>query len=360
MAYQNKKELSFIYSTFRPMLEELLKLDIDFSQDDASDQEIDVFIKWMNENTTDIVSDEDIHKFNRSIVLKRVHLKQLSGFNDSAEYVGPNLSDDLKKFKEQEEINIVWTLKASCATLENFSMMYGGQNARNYNSKFKELLEKLHFSEKAKNIYSYYNEKSYFRFNAVKDPDKLMEELYSTSRFFVGGTIQTIKDHYAKNDWLENFKIFKDLLDLWEKKDTEPQDYLIYYKTTEILLHLIPVITENGILMTKEQYKNARSVICKEIINYCKENEYVIKSPILQGIKEYTHFKDALEHLLDLFNDENLNKDLEPSLMLVYEELLNSFIKQIENTTRFLNEEKIMDAFYHNPDDLSMKNSSKN
>lgn len=208
MAYQSKRELPFTYEIFRPMLKDLLKLNIDFSQNKASDQEIDVFIKWMNENMTDIVSDKDIFNFHRSILYEKFTVSENSGYNNSVEYVnGRDLSDDLKKFKKEEEINIVWTIKASFATLENFPEMPCGK-IRNYDKKFEELLDKLHFSKEAKKIYSY-NNSPYFRFNALKNPDSFVDSILCVTNFSRDGNINIIRTHYAKDDWLAKYEDFK-------------------------------------------------------------------------------------------------------------------------------------------------------
>lgn len=362
MAYQNKRELSYIYKIFRPMLKDLLKLNIDFNQNKASDQEIDVFIKWMNENMTDIVSDKDISDF-QLILYENFTFSENSDYNNSAEYMrGPDLSDDLKKFKKEEEINIVWTIKASFATLENFPEMPCGK-IRNYDKKFEELLDKLHFSKEAKKIYSY-NNSPYFRFNALKNPDSFVDSILSLTNFTRDGNINIIRTHYAKDDWLAKYEDFKNLLDLWKKKDKNPKDYNIYAKTYNILIKLIPVITEDGILLTAEQYNEKKLLIQEEILNYCKKNEYVINSPILQGIKEYTQFKEAMEHLLYLVNDDNLEYSIKEPLMLNYADLLNSFIKLTNNKykliERALKKCKLRETFKHDPDDLSMQNSSEN
>ena len=81
-----------------------------------------------------------------------------------------------------------------------------------------------------------------------------------------------------------------------------------------------------------------------------------------------------MEHLLSLMKDKNLNYDYKGALMLnygykeelmlYYAELLNSFIVLIkdkhEKIECILNKRKLDSVFNHNPDDLSMKNSSEN
>lgn len=64
------------------------------------------------------------------------------------------------------------------------------------------------------------------------------------------------------------------------KKDKDPKDYNIYYKTINILTKLIPVITEDGILLTAEQYNEAKLLIQEELLNHC------IKKNLLRVFRE--------------------------------------------------------------------------
>lgn len=314
--------LKNLYLAFRPMFGELSKLNIDFTKK-ASKIEIEQFKDWVNKNMSELVSEPSIVENFFYDRLQHIELVKING--DSREiYLGRkiNLNSALNELKKgNKEIDIIWILKESGAALNGFPISDEAK-MRSAIDKFNNLMDMLNFQDNTKKIFST-KDGTYFRFNAIICPEDFFHDIYPHPKGFMGSEKKVIAEHYKVNDWLILYDGLCKLLQMWKNSAKKSIDFIMYRKTTEIFLKLIPVIMEDGTLKCEQQYYEDRLIVKKAIYEYYKKQTLCIKDQCIQEIDELSLIVKNINKIFDLINMESINK-------LQKEVLMDEFIDIIQ------------------------------
>lgn len=198
--------LNALYSMFRPIIAELSKKNIDFTND-VSESEFELFKKWLDKNMHELVSDPYISK---GIFYKLVELYEDNENNNlnSYELKGPDLNLALNILKKKD-INVVWVLTDSGAALKGFSIYPTGIEDRKAKKALVDLLNIWEFPDKAKNIFLTKDAKGkeIIRLNGITSPTEFLDEMYPLVDDYSFSYVKVIQKYYKKEMWKKSIMI---------------------------------------------------------------------------------------------------------------------------------------------------------
>lgn len=331
--------LKDVYMYFRPLLEELSKLNIDFSKAEPEEAEMEIVKKRAGEN---LWGEDTAMSYAKKFFYERVEMdwrqevteKLLSSTGDnpnqtmhsiSVQPAREDIGHCLEKYKKDKtgKKGIVWVLMCSGATLEGHPIDSGIAD-RNSGNRFDKLLKELQFSEDVKNIY---NDNGRYRFNALKSNAEFFYKVNDIFWSWDAMLERKINNFCEESDWETKYERLLGLLQLWKKKDNRKDkkiDYRKYRETLNILIDLIPTVSSAGIVKTIEEYQMEREIIERELYDYYTKQTIGSEDGYLQKCLEGSRLEENFKIVIDRIHQSdftNMQKDF----------LMDRFLDEIDS-----------------------------
>lgn len=329
------------YKFFRPLLQELLASNIDFSKAEPEKAEMEIIKKWVNVN---LWGEDTAMDYAKDFFYKRIDEDweqeiERSGSSeedssDQAVYISPvipaqnNIGSCLEKYKNSKTENgVVWVFMASGATLEGHAIDPGGEKNRYARDRFDKLLEELRFSDNVRNIYK---ENEQYRFNALKNPVIFLEQFQRWENAFSIMRGSRIDKLCGEQSWKVNYEKLLDLLRVWFKSQKDNKidkkiDYMLYRETLDVLTALIPTVSAANIVKRVEEYEMDRENIEKELYDYYKKETIGRAGGYLQKYMEGNRLVENIENVMDRIHQGDFTEMQKDFLMDRFLDNIDSF-----------------------------------
>lgn len=350
------------YMYFRPLLEELLKLNIDFSKEEPDQEEIEIIKKWMSENLCEDVSamgyGKDLfdkivtYQWQKEVAESLSSTEDYSGQGrdkDSMQGTWYDISSILEKCKKEKQgKGVVWVLVASGAVLDGH-VIESGESNRYASDNFREIMDALHFSEEAKKIYK---EDERYRFNALENPVEFLEGMECDEMVSDNARRGRLDKFCEEQIWREKYDSLKRLFELWIKNQSKKIlnkkiDYAKYRETLDILKELIPTVSAKGIVKTIDEYMAEREIVERDLYNYYKAETIGHADGYLQECMEGNRLVENFENVVDRIHGGNFTKMQKDFLMERFLEYIDSFYGSCRGILRVIENFQQRCAVWH-------------
>lgn len=316
-----------IYLQFRPMVETLLRMNIDYSKK-PNETELKIVKNWLDKYMGSEILENDFFKSLYYQVLDHSYLKkvEIEELEDHDNMEPPFLEEFIGKKV------VIWILKGTSAFSENISIDENKLDNRYAKKNFKILLDALRFPDEVQNIFI--GEKNY-RFNSLKHPLDFLEAIYYEKRGCLKNEKDIIKKFCSEGSWQERYEDLIQLIKLWEIKQENGRikkeiDFEKYHKTVELFLKLIPVISEDNVLKTIRQYESEQDMIRQVLYDYYRDESLDCTDNYLKALDQMGILIKKIKKVVDKIQKGEFGRTQKEFLMDKFEDYLDKIFEDCD------------------------------